>query len=211
MAISRPCGTNGDQYHHLTSRILPMKYVDESNVILLINGSQILHYSVWYGRLNVAEFAIEHAGANVNAVDQFGLTPLHFCVVRNYSDMTRLLLSFGADDLSLGGHFTLRTPLELAQSWTFCDTSASRHVLQGLSCVCCNATFNFLLRPKVRCDNCTLYFCNIPRSCLLTHHCTERGNVSIESNEWMLMPFNDKQDITSTSSEKKWFKSYGHP
>lgn len=154
----------------LWNQVLDRYNSDQAKII----ANEILHYCVWYGKLRLAEFAIESANAHVNAVDQYNLTPLHFSVLRNYPDLTRLLLSSGADPLIYGGHFTQRTPLDLGQSWIFCDTTASCRVLRGCSCVCCNAAFHWITRPKRQCDRCGLYYCNQQQKCISTHRCTSR-------------------------------------
>ena len=46
--------------------------------------------------LDVARLLIEH-GAEVDARDEFGTTPLHAAVVRGSLDVVRLLIELGAD------------------------------------------------------------------------------------------------------------------
>ena len=51
--------------------------IDVDTVIDLQNGNKLLHYSVYYGHLNVTRILIEKFNSNINVRNKFGHTPLH--------------------------------------------------------------------------------------------------------------------------------------
>ena len=58
--------------------------------------SSILHFAVIGGNLKTIKYLIDN-GADVNAVNDFGETPLHWCCKEGNLEITRLLISCGAD------------------------------------------------------------------------------------------------------------------
>ena len=55
------------------------------------------------GRLACANMLIDK-GANVNAIDKDGSTPLMFCAQHGHNDIVKLLLGHGADPKIKGSH-----------------------------------------------------------------------------------------------------------
>ncbi len=61
------------------------------------NGFSLLHYSVLYANFEIAKLLIER-GAFIDAVDDFGKTPLHWaCSVRHCEPIAALLIEKGAN------------------------------------------------------------------------------------------------------------------
>jgi len=60
-------------------------------------GNTALHYAVFYSHINAVQFLVEEAGANINAQNLSGQTPLNWAVERNNMELTSLLLEYGAD------------------------------------------------------------------------------------------------------------------
>jgi ankyrin repeat protein len=59
------------------------------------NGATPLHRAAWSGNAQAAEFLISK-GANVNAKDQRGRTPLAWAIEKGYDDVAELLRKHGA-------------------------------------------------------------------------------------------------------------------
>ncbi|GAB9473182.1 hypothetical protein Gpo141_00010339 [Globisporangium polare] len=142
----------------------------------LVLANEILHYAIWYGRTSIAYFAIERCGADVNNVDDTNLTPLHFSVIQNQPDATRLLLCHGADESIIGGRwngsFEGLTPLETAHNWRFRDTTAAGLVLEREVCLFCNTKIDKLAFGKETCSQCLFTYCNRPfADCIGKHQC----------------------------------------
>jgi len=60
-------------------------------------GNTALHYAVFYSHINAVQFLVEEAGANINAQNLSGQTPLNWAVERSNMELTSLLLEYGAD------------------------------------------------------------------------------------------------------------------
>lgn len=65
------------------------------NESLAGENSTALHFAAKLGRLHTVELLVQH-GADVNAQDETGATPLILVTQRTHIDMARLLLSHGA-------------------------------------------------------------------------------------------------------------------
>jgi hypothetical protein len=178
--------------------------------ILLAN--EILHFSIWYGQVSIAQFAIEEAGANVNNMDDNQLTPLHFSVLRNQPDLARLLLSFGANRSLCGGTWSGSiqglTPLETAKYWIFCDTKAVQLVLENEICIYCNTKFDKVPvlhlvafeGNSICCEKCQLHFCRLPQPCLHQHLCPKKENYHCLQQQQPKEQEEEEEDIDETTS-----------
>lgn len=77
-----------------------------------VTGSSPLYYAVWHHRIEAAVSLIDH-GANVNAVEPSGLTPLVGAASSGDDAMVRLLLDHGADP---NARASCGSPLEVARA-----------------------------------------------------------------------------------------------
>ncbi|MFB0552482.1 MAG: ankyrin repeat domain-containing protein [Phycisphaerae bacterium] len=73
----------------------------------------MLRRAVLTGHKHVAEFLISH-GADVNAKENIGWTPLHSAVLHDHIDLAKLLLKKGADINAEYGRGR-NTPLSVAK------------------------------------------------------------------------------------------------
>ncbi|MED6106048.1 ADP-ribosylation factor GTPase-activating protein agd3 [Stylosanthes scabra] len=76
-----------------------------------LDGSTLLHLACETADIGMLELLLQY-GANVNATDSRGQTPLHRCILKGKSTFARLLLSRGADPQAVDDEG--RTPIELA-------------------------------------------------------------------------------------------------
>ncbi|CAA6660045.1 unnamed protein product [Spirodela intermedia] len=74
-------------------------------------GFSLLHLACQTADLGMAELLLQY-GANVNAADLKGQTPLHHCVLEGKNDLAKLFLSRGADPRASDGEG--KTPVEYA-------------------------------------------------------------------------------------------------
>ena len=58
-------------------------------------GSYPLHYAVYRRNESAVLFLLEH-GCNVDAMDYNGLTAVHICAEKGYSEILELLITHGA-------------------------------------------------------------------------------------------------------------------
>ncbi|MED6173338.1 ADP-ribosylation factor GTPase-activating protein agd3 [Stylosanthes scabra] len=79
--------------------------------VLNLDGSTLLHLACETADIGMLELLLQY-GANVNATDSRGQTPLHRCILKGKSTFARLLLSRGADPQAVDDEG--RTPIELA-------------------------------------------------------------------------------------------------
>lgn len=59
------------------------------------------HLACWYGHLDFVKVLIEHGGANVNAKDNEGKTPLHEACDNGKLELVQLLLNQGREKLDM--------------------------------------------------------------------------------------------------------------
>jgi uncharacterized protein len=85
-----------------------------------VTGSSPLYAAVWHHRLEAAEALIAH-GANVNAVEPSGVTPLVTAASNGDDPLVRLLLSHGAD---ANVRASCGTPLDVARANSHASTAA---------------------------------------------------------------------------------------
>ncbi|XP_004492021.1 ADP-ribosylation factor GTPase-activating protein AGD3 [Cicer arietinum] len=74
-------------------------------------GSTLLHVACETADIGMVELLLQY-GANINATDLRGQTPLHRCILKGRSTIARLLLSRGGDPRATDDEG--RTPIELA-------------------------------------------------------------------------------------------------
>ena len=102
----------------------------DGRTLLHLTGAEFIFENIWLiqnrtisiaDRCAIAKMLIQN-GANVNAVDKNGLTPLYFAVKNNKVDLARILLDHGAniEALSMYGE----TPLHHAAKANFIDMAA---------------------------------------------------------------------------------------
>lgn len=61
-----------------------------------LNGSSLLHLACQFADIGMVELLLQY-GADMNAVDLRGQTPLHHCITRQKADMAKLLIMRGAN------------------------------------------------------------------------------------------------------------------
>ncbi|KAI7997503.1 ADP-ribosylation factor GTPase-activating protein AGD3 [Camellia lanceoleosa] len=84
-----------------------------------IEGCSLLHLACETADIGMLELLLQY-GANINASDSRGQTPLHRCIVAGKSTFVKLLLSRGADPQAVDEEG--KTPLELAVESNFEDS-----------------------------------------------------------------------------------------
>nr|GMD74066.1 ADP-ribosylation factor GTPase-activating protein AGD3 isoform X1 [Ipomoea batatas] len=83
-----------------------------------LDGCSLLHLACETADLGMLELLLQY-GANVNAPDLRGWTPLHQCIIRHKATFAKLLLSRGADPHAVNGEG--KTPIDLAVESHFND------------------------------------------------------------------------------------------
>ncbi|XP_060213541.1 ADP-ribosylation factor GTPase-activating protein AGD3 isoform X2 [Lycium barbarum] len=90
----------------------------ERHIIGDFDGCSLLHLACETADLGMLELLMQY-GANVNASDLRGQTPLHWCIMRRKASFAKLLLARGADPHALDGES--KTPHDLALGSNFND------------------------------------------------------------------------------------------
>ncbi|XP_027364850.1 ADP-ribosylation factor GTPase-activating protein AGD3-like [Abrus precatorius] len=93
--------------------------IKEGQTIDNLDGYTLLHLACETADIGMLELLLQY-GANINATDFRGQTPLHHCILKGRSAFARLLLSRGADSRvvdKIG-----RNPIELVVQSNFNDT-----------------------------------------------------------------------------------------
>ncbi|XP_027349471.1 ADP-ribosylation factor GTPase-activating protein AGD3 isoform X3 [Abrus precatorius] len=103
--------TSHDQSSTLAGNTLDWSSSKEGQVMDNLDGSTLLHLASETADIGMVELLLQY-GANVNATDLRGQTPLHRCILKGRSTFARLLLSRGADPRAVDDQG--RTPIELA-------------------------------------------------------------------------------------------------
>ncbi|XP_061994866.1 ADP-ribosylation factor GTPase-activating protein AGD3 [Rosa rugosa] len=83
-----------------------------------LDGCTLLHLACETADIGMLELLLQY-GANVNATDSRGQTPLDRCILKGRNTFAKLLLTRGADPRALNGEG--KTPLELAVESNFDD------------------------------------------------------------------------------------------
>ncbi|PSS13721.1 ADP-ribosylation factor GTPase-activating protein [Actinidia chinensis var. chinensis] len=105
----------------------PAKYLNslhlggtsEGHAMEDIEGCSLLHLACETADIGMLELLLQY-GANINASDSRGQTPLHRCILGGKATFVRLLLTRGADPQ--GVHGEGKTPIELALESKFEDS-----------------------------------------------------------------------------------------
>jgi ankyrin repeat protein len=93
-------------------RMLEMKSIDvEARHGGREDGRTCLTTTVWYGQLDICRLLIDK-GADIEAKDREGWTPLHWAAQRGHIEVVRLLCDHGADIEAV--NFYGRRPLPMA-------------------------------------------------------------------------------------------------
>ncbi|XP_014497917.1 ADP-ribosylation factor GTPase-activating protein AGD1 isoform X1 [Vigna radiata var. radiata] len=103
--------TSHDHSSSLASNTLDWSSSKEGPVMDNLDGCTLLHLACETADIGMVELLLQY-GANVNATDSRGQTPLHRCILKGRSAFARLMLSRGADPRAVDEQG--RTPIELA-------------------------------------------------------------------------------------------------
>ncbi|KAH1053102.1 hypothetical protein GLYMA_08G257600v4 [Glycine max] len=103
--------TSHDHGSTLAGNTLDWSSTKEGQVMDNLEGCTLLHLACETADIGMVELLLQY-GANVNASDSRGQTPLHRCILKGRSTFARLLLSRGADPRAVDEQG--RTPIELA-------------------------------------------------------------------------------------------------
>ncbi|KAF3430911.1 hypothetical protein FNV43_RR25641 [Rhamnella rubrinervis] len=93
--------------------------LSESQTMEDLDGCTLLHLACETADIAMLELLLQY-GANINAIDSRGQTPLHRCILRGKTTFGKLLLTRGADPRAVNGEG--KTPLELALESNFDDS-----------------------------------------------------------------------------------------
>jgi ankyrin repeat protein len=77
-----------------------------------IGRENLLHKAVRSGKEDIVEYLVSRRDANVNAIDSYRMTPLHYAVGLGNVEMVRCLVDHGANVNATNSNGT--TPLHLA-------------------------------------------------------------------------------------------------
>lgn len=83
---------------------------DDQSLDELLDGCSLLHLACQTADIGMVELLLQN-GANINASDSRGQTPLHHSIIRGRIGIAKLLLSRGADPLATD--FEDKTPVQL--------------------------------------------------------------------------------------------------
>ncbi|OVA09670.1 Arf GTPase activating protein [Macleaya cordata] len=83
-----------------------------------LEGCSLLHLACQTADIGMIELLLQY-GANINASDSGGRTPLHHCILRGRTAFAKLLLTRGADPQAID--MDGKTPLQLAADTSFKD------------------------------------------------------------------------------------------
>ncbi|RAL38692.1 hypothetical protein DM860_002670 [Cuscuta australis] len=101
--------------HSLELPAIQSECLDES---INLDGCSLLHLACETADIGMLELLLQY-GANVNAHDLRGWTPLHQCILRQKATFAKLLLSRGANPHAVNGDG--KTPVDLAMESNFND------------------------------------------------------------------------------------------
>ncbi|XP_021900254.1 ADP-ribosylation factor GTPase-activating protein AGD3 [Carica papaya] len=109
----------GDSIDRSSSSSSNLAGTNEGQSMEDLDGCTLLHLACETADIGMLELLLQY-GANINATDASGQTPLHRCTCRGKAACAKLLLTRGADRQALNGDG--KTPLELAVETNFIDS-----------------------------------------------------------------------------------------
>ena len=89
-----------------------------------------LHKAVRLGYLETAEALLEHC--DVNAVNAYGMTPLHWACITGNRDVAHLLIEHGADPNMRNDHLDGLTAFDMAEMMGYKELSSTMKVKSGV-------------------------------------------------------------------------------
>jgi ankyrin repeat protein len=95
--------------------------VDSLDVRRSANGRRALNWAAWYNRSQAIRFLLAH-GADVNAANLTGFTPLHHAAENGSVEAARALLEAGADPRA--PNYLGQTPADVARSHDHLEVAA---------------------------------------------------------------------------------------
>ncbi|PON54804.1 Arf GTPase activating protein [Parasponia andersonii] len=108
----------GDSLNRSSTSTLNLGCTSEGQTMEDLDGCNLLHLACETADLGMLELLVQY-GANVNATDLRGQTPLHRCILRGRTTFTKWLLTRGADTRAVDR--VGKTPFELAVELNFDD------------------------------------------------------------------------------------------
>lgn len=83
-------------------------FIFEDSYLLIKNKDIFLHYTCFWGNMEILKYLCEQQKCNVNHLSNLGNPPIYFSVVRNFLDLTKYLLIQGADINSVNCKIVIR-------------------------------------------------------------------------------------------------------
>lgn len=109
----------GNSSDRSSSGSLNLAGTSEGHTMDDLEGCTLLHLACDSADIGMLELLLQY-GANINATDSRGLTPLHRCILRGKAMFAKLLLTRGADPRAVNREG--KTSLELAVESNFADS-----------------------------------------------------------------------------------------
>ncbi|KAH9698334.1 ADP-ribosylation factor GTPase-activating protein AGD3 [Citrus sinensis] len=109
----------GNSSDRSSSGSLNLAGTSEGQTMDDLEGCTLLHLACDSADIGMLELLLQY-GANINATDSRGLTPLHRCILRGKAMFAKLLLTRGADPRAVNREG--KTSLELAVESNFADS-----------------------------------------------------------------------------------------
>lgn len=109
----------GNSSDRSSSGSLNLAGTSEGHTMDDLEGCTLLHLACDSADIGMLELLLQY-GANINATDSRGLTPLHRCILRGKAMFAKLLLTRGADPRAVNREG--KTSLELAVESKFADS-----------------------------------------------------------------------------------------
>ncbi|XWS54076.1 hypothetical protein CRYUN_Cryun10bG0057900 [Craigia yunnanensis] len=109
----------GDSSDRSSASSFNLVGTSEGQIMDDLDGCTLLHLACEAADIGMLELLLQY-GANINATDSRGQTPLHRCILKGKAALAKLLLTRGADPQALNREG--KTPLELAVESDFDDS-----------------------------------------------------------------------------------------